>query len=285
MTRIWKIFKLDSCLLYHYYKFKFHHCTNYKGMDLYRLHIAWALFFQYPWYEHQILETTETSKWHPHSEPPSKEIHHISIAHLNTQSIMLSRNQFDIITLSEIWLKDHDWLVNLVTIPGYNFQYYNRTEKRGVCIVGICIKVSMKYSARKGISNIDRTVVHLWTEVNGKNKCNSFLIALFYQPSWIEKEKEARLEKFDISALASAKWNGQMIVPSDFNISNFHQSQITEKYSEVLKHHDLIEHIEKPTRSKLTEVNWPQIFKSNKSSFTKCTNMRRNQRSRCTLYY
>lgn len=198
---------------------------------------------------------------------------------------MLSRNQFDIITLSEIWLKDHDWLVNLVTIPGYNFQYYNRKEKRGVCIVGICIKVSMKYSARKGISNIDRTVVHLWTEVNGKNKCNSFLIASFYQPSWIEKEKEARLEKFDISALASAKWNGQMIVTSDFNISNFHQSQITEKYSEVLKHHDLIEHIEKPTRSKLTEVNWPQIFKSNKSSFTKCTNMRRNQQSRCTLYY
>ena len=73
--------------------------------------------------------------------------HHVSIAHLNTQSLMsnvteleamVSRNQFDI-HYQKHGLKDNNQLVSLVTIPGYNFEYQNRTEKRGGG-VGIYVK-------------------------------------------------------------------------------------------------------------------------------------------------
>lgn len=43
--------------------------------------------------------------------------------------------------------------------------------------------------------------------------------------------------------------NGQIIVSSDFNINLLRQMQITEKYSETLKHYNIIQHIEKSTRS------------------------------------
>ena len=40
-----------------------------------------------------------------------------------------------------------------------------------------------------------------------------------------------------------------MTVTNDFNINLFNESQITVKYSEIVKH-DLTQHIEKPTRSR-----------------------------------
>ena len=87
----------------------------------------------------------------------------------------------------------------------------------------------MKYSVREDIKNIDRIVEHLWIEVNGKNKNNSLLGALFHQPSSIEKVKEAWMEKvYNILGIASAKWNGQMIVSGDFNINLLSKIQITD---------------------------------------------------------
>ena len=67
------------------------------------------------------------------------------------------------------------------TISGYTFEYHNSTEKYGG--VSIYITKSMKYSVRKDIRNLDRTVEHLWIEMNGKNEKNSLLVAVFYQPS------------------------------------------------------------------------------------------------------
>ena len=74
------------------------------------------------------------------------------------------------------------------------------------------------------------------------------------------------LETFDsILALATAKWNGQIIVSRDFNINLLRKIQITEIYSETLKHQDLIQHIEKPTRSG-KQLIYHSVFKSNKSA-------------------
>ena len=42
--------------------------------------------------------------------------------------------------------------------------------------------------------------------------------------------------------------NGQMIETGDFNMNLLSKNQITEKHSENLKHRDIIQHIEKPTR-------------------------------------
>ena len=62
------------------------------------------------------------------------------MGHLNTQSmvssfdefhVILQEHPFDILTLSETWLKDNMNLLNYVQIPGYKFSYKNRSERRG----------------------------------------------------------------------------------------------------------------------------------------------------------
>ena len=65
---------------------------------------------------------------------------HLSIGHLNTQSmvslfdefhVMLQEHRLNILALSEIWLKDDVNLLNSVQIPGSKFSNKNRNERRG----------------------------------------------------------------------------------------------------------------------------------------------------------
>ena len=79
-----------------------------------------------------------------------------NIAHLNTQClsstfdefhVMLNEYQFDIITMSETWLKDNQKLLDYVDIPGYNFEYANRDDKRGGG-VGVLLK---KHSSTQNV--------------------------------------------------------------------------------------------------------------------------------------
>ena len=65
---------------------------------------------------------------------------HIGICHLNTQSMastfdefqfIVSELRFDIITLSETWLKNYKHLLEYANLPGYKFSYRSRDEKRG----------------------------------------------------------------------------------------------------------------------------------------------------------
>ena len=44
---------------------------------------------------------------------------------------MLNEYQFDIITISETWLKDNQKLLDYVDIRGYKLKYANRDNKRG----------------------------------------------------------------------------------------------------------------------------------------------------------
>ena len=64
---------------------------------------------------------------------------------------MVSRNQFDTKTLISL---------SLSLIRKYNFEYHNRTEKRGGGVV-IYIKETMKYSVMKDIHNLNRAFKHL----------------------------------------------------------------------------------------------------------------------------
>ena len=82
---------------------------------------------------------------------------HLSNGHLNTQPMVSSFNEFhvmfqehpfDILTLSETWLKDD------VQIPGYKFSCKNRNERRGVG-VGLYIKDSIEYKIRHDLNKTD----------------------------------------------------------------------------------------------------------------------------------
>ena len=61
--------------------------------------------------------------------------------------VMFYRHRFDIITLSETWLRNDRDLLQYVQISGCNFYYRNRDEKPGGC-VGLSLKVTIKYRER-----------------------------------------------------------------------------------------------------------------------------------------
>ena len=50
--------------------------------------------------------------------------------HIGNQFIV-NESKFDIITLSETWLKNDKYLLEYVNLPGSKFSYRNRDEKRG----------------------------------------------------------------------------------------------------------------------------------------------------------
>ena len=67
-----------------------------------------------------------------------QNLSYLRIAHLNKQSmsstfdelqVMLYQHPFDIITLSETWLRNDTNLLQYVQIPGYSFCYKNRDEE------------------------------------------------------------------------------------------------------------------------------------------------------------
>ena len=83
------------------------------------------------------LPSSATSYVNVHTKN-SKEYHkHLIIAHLNIQSmtstfdefhVVIHENQFDIVTLSETWLRDKKDLLDYAKIPGYNFVYENKEQ-------------------------------------------------------------------------------------------------------------------------------------------------------------
>ena len=67
--------------------------------------------------------------------------------------LTVKRYPFDVLTLSETWLKDNTQLLKYVSIPGYNLEYRNREGIKGGG-VGAYIKESVKYKRPKDIEKV-----------------------------------------------------------------------------------------------------------------------------------
>ena len=80
---------------------------------------------------------------------------------------MVNESKFDIIVLSETWLKNDKHLLEYVNLPGYKFSYRNRDEKRSGG-VGVYIKDCITYKIRSDIISLDDSLEQLWVEVKGK---------------------------------------------------------------------------------------------------------------------
>ena len=106
---------------------------------------------------------------------------------------MVNDSKFDIITLSETWLKNDKHLLEYANLPGYKFCYRNRDEKRGVG-AGLYIKDCITY--RNKIISLDNSLEHLWVKVKG-NKSSPYLIGIVYQPSSENSKKIEWIEKID----------------------------------------------------------------------------------------
>ena len=84
---------------------------------------------------------------------------HLKVMHLNTQSmasafdellLTIKQYPFDVISMSETWLKDNPLLLNHVNIPGYNCEFRSRNSIRGGG-VGAYIKETLTYKRRSDI--------------------------------------------------------------------------------------------------------------------------------------
>ena len=163
-------------------------------------------------------------------------------------NVMLQEHPFDILTLSETWLKDDVNLLNYVQIPGYKFSYKNRNERRGGG-VGLYIKDSIEYKVRHDLNKIDESIEHLWIECKGNNCNKSYLVAALYQPSSDEKEKPIWIEKHDMLLSAvNSTWNKTIIITGDTNIDYLKPSVALKRYKEVIETYNLKQHITIPTR-------------------------------------
>ena len=71
-------------------------------------------------------------------------------------NVMLQEHPFDILTLSETWLKAHVNLLNYLQIPGYKFSYKNLNERRKGG-VGLYIKDSIECKVRHDLNKTDES--------------------------------------------------------------------------------------------------------------------------------
>ena len=171
-------------------------------------------------------------------------------------SVMLNMYQFNIISLSETWLKDNKYLLDYVNIPGCNFEYRNRDNRRGGG-VGFYLQEDVSYKVRRDIVRMDESIEHLWFEIQGKNKHSSYLFGSFYQPSSIESVKRDWLERFDrVLINLMRNWDGIIILTGDFNIDLINGDRITaSKYKDILDSYGLYQHITSPTRLNKTLID------------------------------
>ena len=93
----------------------------------------------------------------------SKHRCYTSFAHINTQSLpssfdefslMMNRYQFDIVAVSETWLKDNKTQLEYLQISGYSSVWKNRDSKTGRG-VGYYIKKHMSFKVRHDLGKID----------------------------------------------------------------------------------------------------------------------------------
>ena len=77
---------------------------------------------------------------------------------------MINQINFDVITLSETWLKNDKHLLEYVRLPGYEFAYRNRDEKRGDG-VGIYTRDTIEFKVCNDILKLDESIEYLWVEI------------------------------------------------------------------------------------------------------------------------
>ena len=126
-------------------------------------------------------------------------------------------------------------LETFTRLPGYEFTYRNRDEKRGGG-VGIYIRDTIEFMIRNDISKLDESIEHLWVEIQGRKKNSACLIGVFYQPSSENTKKLEWIEKLDsVLSIVKSTYNGTVKITGDSNIGLLASTEILKRYIEVLE--------------------------------------------------
>ena len=216
-------------------------------------------FFNYPY--HDTLEdfdpAEDTNSLHL-VETLKNHSKDLSIMHFNTQSMVSSFNEFqvlvsqlpmDIITMSETWLRNNPALLDYVTLPGYTALFRNREGARGGG-VGAYISNSIQFKRRKDIEQLQPEMEHLWIEVPGRNKHSKALIGVIYRSERIGLSPPDWLDAFEtLLAHLTASWDGLLLLTGDTNIDMLNPSnRLTKQYQSILDAFGCHQHVTKATR-------------------------------------
>ena len=82
------------------------------------------------------------------------------ISNFDELLLVIQKYGFDILTLSEKWLKENPQLLSHVSIPSYASEFRNRDKVKGGG-VGAYIKTNVKYNRRKDIESRYSNLEHL----------------------------------------------------------------------------------------------------------------------------
>ena len=181
----------------------------------------------------------------------------LSFMHLNTQSmtstfddllLVIQRYDFDIITLSETWLKDNPQLLSHVSIAGYVNEFKNRDKIRGGG-VGAYIKENVKYKRRKDIESRYPELEHLWLELQGRNKNSNLLLGTIYRSARLLGPQQWLAQMENMLSDLSTSWDGLLVITGDLNIDMLKLgTPLTRQYTDLLYTFNLTQHVEKATR-------------------------------------
>ncbi|XP_028409262.1 uncharacterized protein LOC114531856 [Dendronephthya gigantea] len=167
---------------------------------------------------------------------------------------ILTINQFpfDIITLSETWLKDNPYLLDYVSIPGYVNVFRNRDRIRGGG-VGIYLRDHINFKRRQDIEKLQPEMEHIWLEIPGRNKNSKLLLGVVYRSEKI-LSRQIWLDGFkSILSYLAAQWDGLLLITGDTNVDLLNSSSpLTKQYLEILDMHNLQQMVTKPTRITVT---------------------------------
>ena len=126
-------------------------------------------------------------------------------------------------------------LETFTRLPGYEFTYRNRDEKRGGG-VGIYIRDTIEFMIRNDISKLDESIEHLWVEIQGRKKNSACLIGVFYQQSSENTKKLEWIKKLDsVLSIVKSTCNGTVNITGDSNIGLLASTEIQKRYIEVLE--------------------------------------------------
>ena len=134
---------------------------------------------------------------------------------------------FNIITLSETWLKRSDEQIFNLDLPGYSFLSQSTTQRAGG--VGLYIKNGIQYSVRHDLTSSTDESEMLWVEI--ESDLNSNICGVVYRhPS---SNLETFLNTF-YSVIGKISQERKLcLISGDFNINllNYDKHPLTEVHS------------------------------------------------------
>lgn len=118
----------------------------------------------------------------------------------------IKKYPFDVVAMSETWLKNNPHLINYVTIPSYSILYRNRDNIHGGGIV-IYTKESLKLKRRLDIEKIEPEI-----DIDGGNKHSNLLVGVLYRSNRIQAYQTWLGKTKNLIGQLNTNWDGMLMI-------------------------------------------------------------------------